>query len=194
MKTAFIFHGTDSNPKANWFPWLKSKLEDIGYQVYVPQFPQSGKKGDNWDELSAWLISFKQYKYLINHETIIIAHSKGAVFCYHLLPSLKKRLHAVFLVAPWYEYYWYREGSKISTFHVEPFHWEYLKNTSDYFEVFQSSNDTISVWEGEKIAKDVGGDILVVKNAGHFNTEYDKKFTTFPILLEEIKKVDDMIK
>ena len=39
MKTAIIIHGTEGYPEENWFPWLKSELEIIGYQTFVPQFP-----------------------------------------------------------------------------------------------------------------------------------------------------------
>lgn len=27
LKRAVILHGTDANPAANWFPWLRERLE-----------------------------------------------------------------------------------------------------------------------------------------------------------------------
>jgi len=39
MSNAFIIHGTGGYPEENWFPWLKKKLEEFNYKVFVPQFP-----------------------------------------------------------------------------------------------------------------------------------------------------------
>lgn len=188
MKTAIIIHGTDASPDANWFPWLKKELEIFGYQVIVPQFPQSRERLDDWNELDAWFNAFEPYRKFVSKGSILIAHSKGAVFCYHLLPTFHEKLRAVFLVAPWYAYHWYRPGKKLSTFHRDPFRWDLLKDTADYFEVYQSTNDIIEPWEGEKIANDLAGNAVIVRNAGHFNTNSDKKFIQFPLLLNHIKK------
>jgi hypothetical protein len=36
MKTAIIIHGTGGSPDENWFPWMKTQLEEQGYRVFVP--------------------------------------------------------------------------------------------------------------------------------------------------------------
>ncbi|KKU27541.1 MAG: hypothetical protein UX40_C0011G0002 [Microgenomates group bacterium GW2011_GWF2_46_18] len=41
MKNALILHGTDFDKEKkqhfnNWFPWLKKKLEELGYKVWLP--------------------------------------------------------------------------------------------------------------------------------------------------------------
>jgi len=47
-KDAIILHGTMGSPEGNWFPWLKSQLEN-DYNVYVPQFPTpENQTKDNW--------------------------------------------------------------------------------------------------------------------------------------------------
>lgn len=39
MKKILILHAWYSRPEDNWYPWLKSKLEKSGYEVYVPDLP-----------------------------------------------------------------------------------------------------------------------------------------------------------
>lgn len=36
MSNAIIIHGAYGAPQENWFPWMRSQLEQIGYTVYVP--------------------------------------------------------------------------------------------------------------------------------------------------------------
>lgn len=95
MKRAIILHGTDGTPSDNWFPWLKAKLESEGYEVWVPQLPDSHTPnaavyadflfGHDWDMT----------------DNIVIGHSSGAVEVLNLLmdqrcPRVK---HAVFVGA-----------------------------------------------------------------------------------------------
>lgn len=42
-----LFHGAFGSPEGNWFPQLKEKLEALGQEVVVPQFPV-----DSWDEVT----------------------------------------------------------------------------------------------------------------------------------------------
>jgi predicted alpha/beta hydrolase family esterase len=88
MRNVFIIHGSNNGPDGNWFPWLKTELEKLNCKVYVPQFPYSNDKPDDWDELTAWKSAFEPYKKYINKDTFIVAHSKGCIFIYHLLNEL----------------------------------------------------------------------------------------------------------
>ena len=194
MRNIFIIHGSYGSPKENWFPWLKKELEKLGHRVLVPQFLIPPR--EKWDaatsghSLSAWLKTLAKYKKYINDKTILIAHSRGNAFLFHFLNTLKKPVSSVFLVAPWMTFIWYpKSWKKTDSFMKKPFQWNKIKNTSKYFEVFQSINDSagISVNDGERIAKYLGAKFNLVKNAGHFNIATYKKFKEFPLLLERIK-------
>jgi predicted alpha/beta hydrolase family esterase len=78
-KLAVILHGTDSNPESNWFSWLKKKLEDQGYRVWVPLLPNNHTPSrDIYNDFlldSSWDFS----------DNIVVGHSSGAVSVLNLL-------------------------------------------------------------------------------------------------------------
>src|SRR3989339_1682594 len=98
MATIFIFHGVNGHPEENWFPWLKSKLEELGHQVIVPQFPHA-----DHPQLDEWLAFFGQRKPLLNDEAIVIGHSLGSAFALRLLEQSDLPVRATLLVAAVWE-------------------------------------------------------------------------------------------
>lgn len=70
MKNILLIHGYNGIPKI--YNWLKEKLEEQGYNVYIPEFPPREEAiYNNWKNI---LDEFNQY---FNNETIVIAHSIG---------------------------------------------------------------------------------------------------------------------
>lgn len=191
MRNIFIVHGSYGSPEENWFPWLKGELEKLGHRVILPQYPipeteDSAYGGHN---LSDWIEKFDEYKEYVNTDTVLVAHSRGCVFSYRILER-QIPLDAAFLVAPWMTYHWYPKGwTKVDSFHKDPFDWEKMRKGAKHIEVFQSTNDAIPVEEGEKIAKNLSAELVLVKNAGHFNVATDPKFKEFELLLDRIKKI-----
>ena len=43
MKRVFIIHGWTGKPEGDWFPWLKQELETKGFQVQIPEMPDTEK-------------------------------------------------------------------------------------------------------------------------------------------------------
>jgi predicted alpha/beta hydrolase family esterase len=79
MKKVVILHGTHGNPESSWFPWLKAKLEAVGYEVWVPQLPDCDKP--NRDTYADFLFG-SGWDFTDN---IVIGHSSGAVEVLNLL-------------------------------------------------------------------------------------------------------------
>jgi predicted alpha/beta hydrolase family esterase len=78
-KKAVLLHGTDGTPDANWFPWLKAKLEAAGYEVWVPQLPDCHEP--NRDTYGDFLFG-NGYDFT---DSLLIGHSSGAVEVLNLL-------------------------------------------------------------------------------------------------------------
>ena len=94
MTNIFIIHGTYGNPEENWFPWLKSELEELYCKVFVPKFPTPENQS-----LKNWLKVFEYYKQYLNENSIVISHSLGPVFLLNVLEKLEKPIKTAFFVS-----------------------------------------------------------------------------------------------
>lgn len=62
----------------------------------------------------------------------------------------------------------YYEGDK--PFIKKSFNWETIRKKAEHFVVFHSNNDElVCLKNGEELAKNLGVELNVVSNAGHFN-------------------------
>ena len=185
MKNAFIFHGTEGYPEENWFPWLKEKLENEGYEVFVPHFPSPPKVPA---KISEWFDVLGEYKQNINEDTILIGHSLGGVFTLRILEKLEHPVKAVFLtgtpvgVRPILNY------DRDNSFSGFSFDWKSILKNARHFEVFQSDNDPyVSLGNGEELAKKLNVDLNFVPGAGHFNKKAG--YMEFDLLFKKLKPI-----
>lgn len=188
MKNVLILHGTFSDHNNNWFPWLKSELENRGYKVIIPDLPFS-KIPDQQELLDA---IFLNPQIVFNKDTIIIGHSGGATLAVRILEKLPSTvcINKTILISGAYtmgrlpEHFKYKE-SLIN----HPFDWEKIKNSSKSFCYICSDNDPYSCGQEESqlAQKNLGGDIIFKSGEGHFNLETSPKYKEFPLLLEIVK-------
>lgn len=183
MRTVFIFHGTAGSPEGNWFPWLKEELEKRGCRVFVPEFLTP-----DGQSLASWLEVLKDYDQFINKETIFIGHSLGGLFLLRVLERLKHSVYAAFFVAAPVgvrPILFYESDYRFSGF---SFDWSAIKSKAKHFTVFHSDNDPyVCLANGEKLAKELGANLIFIPNAGHLNAE--SGYTRFDKLLQEMDKI-----
>lgn len=185
MKNAFIVHGVYGSPNENWFPWISKKLEALGWEVFVPQFPTP--EGHN---LQNWLKVWKKYQAFLNENSIVVGHSMGATFLLSVLENRETPVKATFFIAGFAEFL---EGddeiNKLNkSFIQKDFNWEKIRKNGGKFFVFQSDNDPyVSLDKAKKLADKLDTEIILVKNAGHFNKKAG--YTQFNLLLSKIKQL-----
>jgi len=183
MKSAIIIHGTGGYPGENWFPWLKGKLEDEGYLVHVPRFPTP----ENQDP-EHWFEAFEKYEEYVGIGTIIIAHSGGCAFLLRLLEKAAKKIRAAVFVAPPLGIMPIAHYKADEPFLKEPFNWEKIRDSAKHFLVFHSEDDPlICIGNGERLAGELGVNLVRLRNAGHFNAKAG--YTTFELLLEKLRPI-----
>lgn len=183
MKQALIIHGTDGHPEENWFPWLKLQLENLNYNVVVPQFPVGAlQTPENWH------IELNKYQNSFDHETIVIGHSFGAGFLLKALEHLEKPIKAAVFVSPPVGVkpikYWELDRPLFK----DGFEWDKIKKAAQYHIVFHSEDDPyISIGNGEKVAHQLAVELQKEKVAGHFNVT--SGYTKFPRLWETLEPI-----
>src|SRR3989344_4778823 len=174
----YIIHGAYGDPEENWFPWLKTKLEGLGHQVFVPKFPTPENQ-----TLNNWFNVFNKYK--LNGESVLIGHSLGVPFILNLLE--RNKIKAAFLVAGFCTLpeNQFKEG--MVSF-VKQFDYDKIKSNCNKFIIFHSDNDPyVPLERAEELKRELDGELIIVKKAGHFNEAAG--YTKFELLLEKIKKM-----
>lgn len=181
--TAFIFHGTNSNPEQHWFRWLQEKLEERGFEVFVPDFPVRGGQS-----LENWLDVFELYEDKVDEDTIMVGHSLGATFILDLLDIKSFEIEAAFLVSGFVGALGLEEFDPLNqTFAEREFDWEAIKQRCGEFFIFHSVDDPyVPEEKSRELQENVGGERFLKQDAGHFNT--DSGYTEFPELLNLIEE------
>lgn len=181
MKNFLIIHGSEDSSKEHWFPWLKSQIEQRGFECIAPDFPC-----EDGHQLSRWYAELEKYKEKITEDTIVIAHSRGVSFVLNLLTDFPYRIDTLYMIGGFIEYFWYpKANGQLDTFFAKQFDFVKIKSQCNNFVVYQSDNDEyIPVEHGEKIAKTFNARYEFIPNAGHFTDKYG--YTRFPELLADI--------
>ncbi len=181
MANVFIIHGSYGHPQENWFPWLKSELEKLDCKVFAPEFPTPEKQS-----LKSWLKVFEDYKQYLDENSVVIGHSTGCAFLLNVLEKSKSHIKAAFFISGFLKLKNNLEINKSFTDRV--FNWNKIKKSCKHFYVFHSDNDPhIPLHKAQKLAKTIGVNVILVKNAGHFNEKSGYK--KFDLLLEKVKEV-----
>jgi len=185
MTRFLILHGTDASPKSNWFMWLKGKLIGMGYEVWLPQLPDS--EMPNVKTYNKYLLS--NPKFIFDKDTIIIGHSSGSVESLSLLQNLPKSsvIKAAILVSAFKDNL---DWEVLDGLFVEPFDFELIKKHCHSFTFIHSDNDPYCPTSyAEYLAKQTNGKLIMVEGQGHFNTEISPDYKQFPKIIEVIKNI-----
>jgi len=188
MKNALILHGLGNSSQGNWFPWLKRKLENKGWKVWVPDLPQSYKP--NIKRYNEFIFDNKDW--IFNENSVIIGHSAGAVAILGLLQEFKnnKQVDTCILVGSFKDNL---DVGVLDGLFEEPFDFEKIKKHAKRFVLVHSDNDPYCPLEHAKyLAEKLSGELIIKKGQGHFNLNLgkDSKYKKFPFMLEilEINK------
>lgn len=174
LKRVFIIHGWGATSKDNWFPWLKTELEKKGFEVIVPDLPNTMSP-----KLDKWLSVMNEIANKIDNNTCLIGHSLGCTLIMRFFETLGTNVkigRTIFVSGPIET----RVG-ELHTFFNKSFNWSKIRKHSEKFIVIQSKNDhLVPSRNAEIIAKNLGAELVMLDNGGHFLT------FELPIVLEKL--------
>lgn len=202
--TYVIFHGSYGDVKGNWFPHLKQKLEKLGQEVLIEQYPV-----EDWDEvkkigkqfiptkqtLQNWFTVFEKkiLSRIKNKRLCFIGHSIGPIFILHLVEKFNIKIECGIFVMPFLqalntEIAWQFDIVNES-FYKQDFYFQKLKNNIPLSYVIYSDNDPyVSAKLALEFGKNLDSSSILIKNAFHINAPL---FQKNPLVLELCKTLLD---
>ena len=170
MSHVLLLHGIDSTPQDNWFPWLRTELENQGHTVTAPHLPtHNDLQPEEWISQVA------------KKPDIIIAHSLGCVVALKLLE--KWSMDKAILVAPVWGPSDHQYTHIVDRFVSQDFDFDLIRENCSKIHILHGNDDPYTPLEQvERLAKELGTDIEIVERGRHLNA--DAGYEAFPRIVE----------
>lgn len=180
-----IVHGWDAAPDSNWFPWLKSNLEEDQIECIVPMMPNSALP-----KLEEWVSHLKKIieSQAVSPESriILIGHSLGCITIAHYLARLQsKPVHGCIFVAGF--------SGNIRITAIKEFYETAVdlrkakEKTGKSISIISLDDRAVPAEKSREFARALGSEIVEVNGYGHFTgSEGVRKL---PMILPEIQKL-----
>ncbi len=172
-KRVILVHGWGGNPQNHWFPSVSRELQDKGFQVDVPEMPNTDKPNVN-----DWVNKIKEVVPKPNLDTFFIGHSLGCQAILRYIESLNgvTPVGKIVFVAPWL-------GNP--NIIQEPISFETVKrHITSLTAIFSDNDDIVNLSDKEIFKTLFNAKIIVEHNKGHFCGE--DGVNDFPLIVKEI--------
>lgn len=196
MKQALIIHGYEGTNEGNWFPWLRTELEKLNFQVDNPQFPHADHPQEKeWTRTIEELWKPENHpSYTTNDEVptfrTIIGHSLGGTEVLRALElDWAQPIDLAILVAATNN-----DGRRpaLANFFETPFNWKKIQGNCKKFILIFSDNDpfikieTGPYFQNQLDAVGAPTELFMLHDAGHLMKR--DGYEEFPMVLELVKK------
>lgn len=192
MKKVFIIHGWDGSPEEPMHEWLKKKLEEKGFEVSVPEMPNSAEP-----EINSWISKIKEIVENPNEKTYFIGHSVGCQGVLRYLETLNSNVNigGVIFIAPWMhldEKTIQEEGKEVveiaKPWMETPINWDKVKtHTNNFVCIFSDNDPYVPLTNKELFKEKLSAKTIIEHNKGHYDP--DSNITENPTALNELLKL-----
>jgi predicted alpha/beta hydrolase family esterase len=192
-KRVFIVFGWEGYPEEGWFPWLRRELEQRGFEVSVPNLPDSENP-----RIYNWVPALREAVGQVDEQTYFIGHSIGcqaiARFL-EMLPGGKKVGGAVFVAGFFKHLKGLEDDADVqetdkhwltAPLDLEKVHSHLPKSIA----IFSSDDPWVPLDNQDDFGDKLGSEIIIQEKAGHFSGNMDQCFE-LPIALESLLKLSN---
>lgn len=174
-----IIHGNHGGTGQDaWIPWLKIELENRGFEVQAPTFPDNEQA-----KMSVWL-PYLARELKADENTILVGWSSGAVAALRF--AEQHRLRGSVLIGACHTDLG-DEMEKISGYYTAPWNWEAIRNNQDWIAQFASTDDpVIPIDENRFIAQQLQSEYQEFTDKKHFG--WPDLMLEFPEVLDAISR------
>lgn len=184
MKRVIIVHRWEGGSHDDWRPWLKSELEKLGYEVLVPDMPDT-----NVPVIDKWVHKLREIVGTPDSNTYFVGHSIGCQTILRYLETVNTPVGGAVFVAGWFNLDNMEDGEvkEIARPWIEiSIDLDKVKSILPVATLIISENDPYGCLEENKQRfSEVMTKGIVIPNAGHFTTE--DGYTEIPLVVDELK-------
>ncbi len=186
MKKVVIVHCWDGYPEYCWYPKVKSQLEEKGFEVVVPAFPETEAPN-----LEKWLPVLREAAGDSVEEVFLVGHSVGCITIMRYLESLPegKKVGGAVLVAGFTENLGFEE---LKNFFTTDINFGKIKESSKGFVAIHSDDDPyVPIKYGDILKEKLGTELIVKHNFKHFSGPVDnvESCTDLPDAVEAVERL-----
>ena len=188
-KRIFLIHGWGGYPEEGWRPWLKNELSSRGFEVFVPEMPDT-----NSPKMNAWLELLSTLVGNPNKQCFFVGHSLGVITILRYLESLTDEQEiggAVFVAGFTDDKIKLGETENIDdirNFFQTPLDFEKIKKHCSKFVTIQSDDDPyVDLHYGDILKEKLNAELIVEHAMKHFSG--DDGITQLPHALESVIKI-----
>lgn len=174
-KNAIIFHGTGEKPGNYWYGWLKEELEQAGYSVVSPHYPELNQ--EPIDTFIPKVMSENRF----DEETVLVGHSAGGPLLLSILERLENPVRQAILVAGYSNRL---PGEERDPVLQADYDWDAIKRNVDDIVFINSVNDPwgCNAEQGRAMFDKLGG-TQIIRNEGHFGSgSFNQPYPKFPLV------------
>lgn len=167
-KRVIIIHCWSGSPEDNWYSWLKKSLEKDGFEVFVPQMPETDEP-----QIEKWVGKLAQVIGVPDESTYLVSHSIGGQTIMRYMEKLEDgvKIGGVVFVAGFFHLMDLpNEEFVIARPRLETkIDLEKVKSHCDKFTAIFSDNDPdVPISDKDIFQQKLDAKIVVEHNKGHF--------------------------